>query len=172
MIKISKSILILLISFIFLGSANADRLTWSTLLFPKLEKFNDCVTNLINQDIDNEHQLCTEKYGKEIPDSFINRSGGSGYPSAQFSFDFKNISDSYTIKAIRLTGYFQCKKDRKDCKIQRFDVKKNTSISPGSEEYETFYASDVDIELPDDIEHGEWEWRITSAKYTGFKISY
>ena len=67
MIKISKSILILLISFIFLGSANADRLTWSTLLFPKLEKFNDCVTNLINQDIDNEHQLCTEKYGKENP---------------------------------------------------------------------------------------------------------
>ena len=166
-----KKLLLLIFLFLgFIGSVHSNVIT-DIFLFPKLEKFNKCVEDLKKQDIGNRHKLCADKYAKEITNGSVKRDNGSGNPNGNFSFETDNTSSEYTIKAIGLTGYFQCK-DVSKCKRQSFAVKRYTTISPGTKERISFSDEEVDIELPEDIKKGEWGWGISTDEYLGFKISY
>jgi hypothetical protein len=64
-----KLLLLLLLSFGFMGSVHANVIT--DLFFPKLEKYNNCIEDLKKQKINNRNQLCADKYAKIIDKSFI-----------------------------------------------------------------------------------------------------
>ena len=166
-----KLLLLLLLSFSFVGSANAERLTWSSFFFPKLEKLNNCHDKLEEQNIDNAWVLCTDKYAKVIDDSYITSSNGSAYKSGLFSLDVENTSSKYSIEKINIKGYFKCKDETK-CKRQNFNVTTYPTISPGETEEVTIYAEDTDIDIPEAIIKGEWSWGMTSKEFLGFRIEY
>ena len=166
-----KLLLLLLLSFGFMGSVHANVIT--DLFFPKLEKFNDCIDDLKKQNIGNRDKLCTEKYGKEIDKSMIIEGKHGAKKTGNFTFRMDNNSIDRTIKAVNIKGYFKCK-DESKCSKQYFDVTEYTSISPG-ETKEIYFSVDYDdyeINLPDGILSDAWSWSITSREFIGFKVDY
>ena len=169
--KLTKTFLILLFSFCFLGVANAERLTWSSFFFPKLEKYEECNDKLRDQNVDNYYKLCADKYAKVLDDSYIKSSKYEAHKSGAFSFDVENTSSKYIIEKINIKGYFKCKDETK-CERLYFNVTTYPTIAPGETQEVNIYTESTDINIPEEVKQGEWSWYISSKKFLGFKIEY
>mgnify|MGYP001279208683 FL=1 len=160
-----KLLVLLLLSFGFIGSSNANVLT--DLFFPKLEKYDNCIEDLKKQKINNRNQLCADKYAKIIDKSFIKIETNTMNTSGLIKIKLKNISDKYSIKKIEIRGYVDCD-DSAKCKYQNFSAKRYFTISPGEERY---YEIQTSISLTGVTKDG-WSWGTSLQEFSGFKVDY
>jgi hypothetical protein len=169
-----KLLLILLLSFSFIGSTSANIL--NELFLHKLEKFNNCVDSLEKQNMDNGDKLCIDKYAGRIYKSFISKGDASARSNGQISVEIDNTSNKITIKKIHLEGTFRCMdgimRDKSKCDDQNFDVTKYISLSPGKKQKFIFNSDETGVSLPDGVISGDWSWSIETKEFFGFKIDY
>ena len=161
-----KLLVLLLLSFGFIGSTHANVIT--DLFFPKLEKFNNCIDDLKKQDINNYYELCANKYAKVIDKSFIKIETHTMNSAGVLKIRVKNKSDKYSIEKYHIEGYMLCE-DKTICSgRQYFSHTYYPTISPGDTEY---FEIQTGISLTG-VKEDEWSWSTSLEEFSGFKVDY
>jgi hypothetical protein len=163
--KLTRTFLILALSFGISGVANAERLTWSTFFFPKIEKYNDCVSVFEKQNLSG-YDLCTDKYAKKIDRNLIEVEKEVMDNNGEITMVVKNKSKNYIIKKYEVHGQFWCE-NKNTCKRQNFRAIDYPSISPGES---IIFWLNADIKPIKNTQ--KKSWNIGFSEFSGFKFDY